>query len=282
MEHDTLTVRVVPQDSGTNDETQLIGQQEETLTGWIAAVFSFLSAIRISIISVPIGTLAGIVAAPMWLPSLRRFRGATVLAITILVAVAWGIILTVQQAPFNGGTSTSVLIAFSFLSIFILTGYGTLLWAREHLNERAIALAAGAGLLLTNILNGSAFSATDPWKFGLGLPISVLVLALALGTSRWQVTLGALIALAGTNALLDSRSAFATCVLAAFLFVAQRYWSRGTRASLKSRIMSLLLVVLTAAIALYQITSHLLMAGYLGEEAQQRSRMQQELSLIHI
>ena len=133
-------------------------------------------------------------------------------------------------------------------------------------------------MLLTNVLNQSAFSPINPWKFGLSIPVSVIILAWAAGTRRWQTTFVALLVLGTANVLLDSRAAFATCVLSALLFVAQRWWKSEDEASIRRRAMSFFFVAVTAAAALYQIASHLLMAGYLGEEAQQRTIAQQELS----
>lgn len=248
------------------------------LTCWTARVVTFLSAVRISIASAPIGVLGALAAAPMWLPSLRHYRGAIVLSIGLLVATAWGAALTVRESPFNGGTSTNNLLENSFLLILILTGSGVLMWSREHLSDRSIGVAVGLGFLLTNILNGTASHSVNPWKFGLAIPVSIIALALVSDSRRWQPTFAALTLLALANVVLDSRAAFAICALAALLFMAQRHWSVRTGASIRARAVSLLLAALAAAAALYQVASHLLMAGYLGEEAQQRSIMQEELS----
>lgn len=244
----------------------------------ISASVVFLTAIRTYFASVPLGLMVGLATAPMWISSLRRYRGALTLAIAVLVAVAWGIALTAQQEPFNGGTSYGALLANSLLPVFILTGTGALLWGREHLSDRTIGISIGLGLLMTNILNGSITSSENPWKFGVALPLSVILLSISTGFRRWQWTLAVLLLLGALNAGLDSRSAFATCILAALLYVAQRQWSKRSRGSIWARALSLLLVGIAAATVLYQVASHLLMAGYLGGDAQQRSIMQDELA----
>ena len=251
----------------------------DPLTRRIAHAAVFLTAIRTTVVaSIPFGVAVGSVCAPMWLPSLRRYRGAAALAVTIVTAVIWGIILTYQQAPFNGRTDTSVMVSYSFLIIFTLIGYGTILWAREHLSERTIGIAAGLGMLVTNVLNQSIFSPINPWKFGISLPITVIVLALVSGTRRWQTTFVALLFLGVLNVLFDSRSAFGICALSALLVLSQRWWAREGTTSIRARATSFFLMAITAAAVLYQVASHLLMSGYLGEEAQQRSIAQQELS----
>lgn len=268
---------MTPQDDDTLHRKQA-SAASDPLTQKISGAAVLLTAIRTSVASVPIGVIAGLAAAPMWLPSLRRYRGAIPLGITLLLAVAWGIALTAQQEPFNGGTSSDALFANSLLPVLILTGTGVLLWAREHLSLRAVGVAIGLGLLVTNTLNGSITATDNPWKYGIALPLSVILLAISAGFRHWQWTLALLLLLGGLNASLDSRSAFATCALAALLYVAQRQWSKRSGGSIRARALSLLLAGLAATAVLYQVTSHLLMAGYLGEEAQQRSIMQEELA----
>lgn len=268
---------MIPEDEDTLNRNQAF-TGSDSVTRSIAAAAVFLTAVRTSLASVPIGVMAGLATAPMWISSLRRFRGALILAIFLLFAVAWGIALTAQQEPFNGGTSSGTLLANSLLPVFILTGMGALLWAREHLSDRAVGVSLGIGLLVTNTLNGSITASDNPWKFGMAFPLSVILLAISAGFHRWQWTLVTLLFLGALNAGLDSRSAFATCALAALLYMAQRQWSRRSGGSIRARAVSLLLAGLAAAAVLYQVTSHLLMAGYLGEEAQERSIMQDELA----
>ncbi|MFT3945113.1 MAG: hypothetical protein QM705_15000 [Ancrocorticia sp.] len=251
----------------------------DVVTQRVAQASVFLTALRYTVaVPIPFGVLVGVACAPMWLASLRRYRGAVLLAVMIVSSVIWGVILTYQQAPFNGGTDSRVMMTFSLLIIFTLVGFGTILWAREHLSERAIGIAVGLGMLATNILNKSAISSVNPWKFGISLPLSVIILAYVAGSRRWQTTVIALLALGAVNVLFDSRSAFATCVLAALLMLAQRWWGRADASTVRSRAISLFLVAVTSAAVLYQVTSHLLMSGFLGEEAQQRSIAQQELA----
>lgn len=268
---------MLPQDDDTLHRKQATSASDAA-TQKISGAAVFLTAVRTSVASVPIGVMAGLATAPMWLPSLRRYRGALTLALTLMLAVAWGIVLTAQQEPFNGGTSSYALFANSLLPVFILTGTGALLWAREHLSGRTIGISLGLGLLVTNTLNGSITASENPWKFGIALPLSIILLAIAAGFRHWYVTLAALLLLAGLNAGLDSRSAFATCALAALLYVAQRQWSRRSGGSIRARAVSLLLAGLAVTAVLYQVIAHLLMAGYLGEEAQQRSIMQEDLA----
>lgn len=250
----------------------------DSLTRSSACAVALLVAIRTTVASIPISAVVGLAAAPMWIPSLRRFRGGIVLASMLIVTVAWGIALTKLQEPLNGGTSARTMLSISLLPVIILCGTGALLWAREHLSVRAVGLAAGSGLVLAGVLGGSISASGFQWKSGLAIPLSVVVLALAAGARRWQAGLVVLVLLAVTNVLLDARSAFAICALTALLYLAQRSWSKRSGGSVRARAVSLLLAAAAAAAALYQAISHLLMSGYLGEEAQQRSIMQEELS----
>lgn len=254
------------------------GTASESLTRPTAIAVAVLVTIRTTIASIPIGVMAGLAAAPMWIPSLRRYRGGVILASMLVISVAWGIALTKLQEPLNGGTSTRILLSHSLLLVFILSGSGVLLWAREHLSERAVGLAAGSGLVITSALSGAVSPSGIQWKAGLAIPLSVVVLALVAGARRWQFGIVALLILSATNVLLDSRSAFAICALAALLYLAQRSWSKPSNGSIRARALSLLLAAVVTAAALYKATAHLLMTGYLGEEAQQRSMMQEELS----
>lgn len=250
----------------------------DPLTPMTARATVFLTAVRTPFASIPLGIFAGLVTAPMWLSSLRRYRGALLLTLAIIVATVWGIVLTEIQAPFNGGTSSQTLLSFSFLPIYILTGTGALLWAREHLSETTVGIMSGLGILVTNIMNRAVLSPENPWKFGIALPVTIIALSVVAGSERWQPTVATLAILGSANALLDSRSAVAICALSMLLFVAQRQWSKHSGGSVRARAFSLLLLAVTASAVLYQVISYLLMAGYLGEEAQQRSIAQVDLS----
>lgn len=241
----------------------------------VAGALVGLTTLRISApMGTTLGGLAGLATSPLWLPAAKLYRDAvTVLALsaTSLLLGAW---LTWQHEATHA-TSTENLVANSFLLVVIVSVAGSIWWARTMLSLRAIGILAGLGMLATAIAQ-SGLSGANPWKTHLAVPVSIILLSV-FHQRRKSIEVAALLGLAVVNAGLDSRSAFATCLLAAFLVAAQAVWSRGG-GSIRQRALSISLAIGAAASALYMIGTHLLFAGYLGEEARDRSLMQQELA----
>lgn len=221
----------------------------------------------------PMATTSGLVVTvlllPVWLPVLRRYRGGVPLAVLVVVGLVCGLLLARRAA---GGHGFAPLEAAATAGA-VLTGLGTvglLLWARTVLPVRPLATAFGVGMLVHGLLriSGSA----NPFKFELSLPLTIIVLSLALGRRRPGASVTALGVLGLLNIVNDARSAFAFCLAAAGLVLWQaRPTSRTGRAVRWGRGA---LLVGTAGATAYALLTDLLLSGALGSGLQARTATQ--------
>ncbi len=206
---------------------------------------------------------------PVWFPLLRLYRGATNFMILGLLAVAAGILLT-QLARIDHSVSTSAMLAYSFLMLGLLFGVGLVLWARTLLSDAAVSVWFGIGLL-AGISPSSAAFASNPWRFGFSVAVTVVALGLAqLSGKRW-VELTALLVLAAASGLTDARSSFAILLLTALLVA----WQMRSRSSTRrGSALKALLAVAAIGVVVFSVGQALILEGFLGQATQERSQAQ--------
>jgi hypothetical protein len=239
----------------------------------VALTATFGAAISVFVVSgLRLGGAIGLLLAPLWIPSLGRYRRGRSFIVLGLVTWVSGFVLT-------GANRGSLFVndanaRFQSLDVLgFLAVVGLLLWARTALSTRTVGLVYGAGLLVSIPLNLSAASA-NYWKFALGLPITMLLLSM-LSRRRprlWPELLG-LSLLLFISSVLDSRSFAAALAFAVGLVV----WQKRPAARSPARWWGWSALVLAAvAVGLYFIGTALLVNGALGEATQQRTVHQVE------
>lgn len=209
---------------------------------------------------------------PVWWSAPRRFVGARGLLLLGGLAVASGVWLTAVSSA-SHAISPVVLRANLLLVVGGFCAIGLLLWARTVLPLRTVAVSTAAGLVLR--IGLEPINPANPWKYNFSYAVTVLALGLVVRKRPRPVEIVLLLALAAVCMLNDSRSAFATLVLAALLVAYQlRPTTLGRRSS------ALATVALFAGIAacVYSVGTTLILEGYLGAETQQRSQEQVQTS----
>lgn len=262
----------------------LVSDRRTTAPASGAEVFNLVCALGATFLTgfrypLGYGVTAGLVVAlvllPVWVTSLRRFRGATlVVGLGALVALA-GVWLTVFGSEQR---TVEVLLAFSTTATYlsVVGGAGVLLWARTHLSLHTTGIVFGVGFLLSQLAYRGQWGA-NPWKFALVVPIAVISLSWAAGLRRRMVEVLVLTALAAASVVQDSRSAIGLFVLAALLTLWQAVpFGAGVRP--RARAWRLVLLAAAVAAAVYNVGSAAAVEGYLGSAAQQRSISQMETS----
>ncbi|RIJ51510.1 hypothetical protein DZG00_08615 [Clavibacter lycopersici] len=216
-----------------------------------------------------LGHVIGVVLAPLWLPVLLRHRGAPVLALLVVAAVAAGAWLTGFSAADHDVSSTEA-VSSSVLILGVLVGVGVLVWARTLMPDASVAVWFGVGMVIGINPDSTLFS-TNVWKFGLAVPVAVLLLALAWRSGRrWvaPVVLVVLVVLAGVN---DARSELAILLLVLLVVL----WNlRPTASRPRASIGTTLLGLGGLALVVYQGGQALILEGYLGEATRQRTEAQ--------
>ncbi|MCV2396353.1 hypothetical protein OEB99_18740 [Actinotalea sp. M2MS4P-6] len=235
-------------------------------TAFVAIV---IIAARLPIMmNVTFGSVVAAALAPVWVPTLARYRGVRLLMGALLLAAASGIWLT-KWASIDHATSTSLMLATTVTLLNVGLGTGVVLWARTIMSRAAIGIAFGIGLV-AGISTGGRF-AENPWRFGFAAPVIILALSFAWYSRRRWLEVGLAGLLAAITALSGGRS------LAAMLFVAAvvTMWNslprpRTPRGS-RMRIAAMLALL---GFAVYQVGLGLILDGYLGENTQQRTAEQ--------
>ncbi|WP_149202326.1 hypothetical protein [Actinotalea subterranea] len=240
----------------------------------VAALAVVLTAVRFEVhLSITLGTLLGVALAPVWIGSLRRFRGASLLMGLGAAALVAGVWLTEVSAA-DRRTSDRLLLVSVVLVLNLLVGTGVLLWARTLLPDALVAVLYGVGMLAG--ISGEGRFAENPWRFGFSVPLTVLLLGLTWYLRRKWLGVAAALALGAVSALNDGRSTFAMLVLTAVL-VAWRAGPRPTSGRRRSTLRSMSLV-LALGFAVYNLGQGLILDGYLGESTQQRTAAQMATS----
>lgn len=214
-----------------------------------------------------VATILVLALAPVILPAVRRFRGGTALLGGWLATIAAGLVLAFVSSADH--TVVPHLTRDTSLHLLgIALGVPAVLWARTMLRDGEVALLFGAGMLLSA---GANLSASNPWKFSLAVPVSIVLLALAWLTGRWLVEAAALGVVAALSVVNDSRSMFGLAVMAGALVVWQAGLSRWSRRGTAVRTFVLLAVL---GVGAYQLGQALALEGVLGTAAAERSERQ--------
>ena len=218
--------------------------------------------------SVTIGDIVAILLVPIWITSLRRYRGAVLFACAGLLALASGLALS-KWARIDHNVSSGIAASALMLLLGIICGAGFVLWSRGVLTVSQIGVWYGLGLLTDVARRHHLALTTDGWKHGFAVAAGVLVLAVAHRMKlRRTAELVALAALAILSIGLGARSYFATFLLTLMVIA----WLNRPR-TLSHRASWTWTAALLGglAIGIYYLGSTLLVNGYLGRAAQAKS-----------
>lgn len=220
---------------------------------------------------ITIGYVAALAVLPVWAPALRRYGGYPMFFFLGAASLIAGFILS-NSSSSNHQIDQSKLIINATLLVGLLLTAGVVLWARQLMPDWLVCAAYGLGMFLGVPKGGDVL--INPWKFGYSLPVIVLVLSVAaLMITRFRmrrpwVELLALAVLAAYSGLNDSRSLFAMLALVAVLVMWQML---PAGKNLRRAIYGTVLTAVAVIIITYEVGSALLVDGYLGAAAQQRS-----------
>jgi hypothetical protein len=236
----------------------------------LAVVVLLLLAMRIELShGLTVGYLAAAVLAPLWLATVRRFRGALMLLATGVVALVSGLWLTLLAAS-NHPSSPGQALTLSVSLGGVLCGICFVLWCRTVLTDAQVALWFGAGLLL-GVTPTSELYLSNPWRFGYSVALTVIVLALARQSGRRWLEFVAVAVFTVIAAVTDARSTFAILLFTGLLVLWQMRPGRRTRSGSAVRVVMALGVL---AIVVYNLGQALILDGALGQETQLRSSAQ--------
>ena len=179
----------------------------------------------------------------------------------------------VRNTPFVDYSRGWAKITFTMINF-------TALYMLLHNSRRRLvlfALGAVIGGYLHHTLNPAPAALSDPWKFGLALPVTLL---LVLGAQRgFERNAPRLVSLflffaAGLNLVMGFRSLSGICfVTAMFLFVQSRQSRPGARIS-RGRLIIITMIGIIGAIGFLEFYSYAARDGLLGAQAERKYKTQ--------
>jgi hypothetical protein len=221
-----------------------------------------------------LGGILSILMAPLWVPVLRQYRGARPLLLLGALTVASGLVLSELAKP-EHTVGRGASLDDTMLMVNSLTGIAVVLWSRRTLSPAWLGFWYGLGLIASLAVSPDSAFSTNPWKYGAAVAVAVVALSFV-NRPRWRSwQLAVLIVLALISVTSDSRSYFATFLLAGILVVWQgrpRVLSRRASWTWTAAMMGGLAVVI------YYLGTTLLVGGYLGKAAQERTVAQIDTS----
>jgi hypothetical protein len=182
------------------------------------------------------------------------------------------------------GDSTAEIVARTAAGAFLGISVLVLQLLNTTLDEYKIVIVwFSLGLLLASLVQPSVYVVEAPWKFGYGLPATMLALVLA-GKFRKRFA-GAvlLVMVAALNLALDYRSLAVVCLLSV-VFGWRQLGAAAPSPHRKAtgRAALLLLVSVGAVLALGSVYSALASSGALGPTAQYRYELQGQGGLVSL
>lgn len=237
----------------------------------VAIMATALIAAQVDVrLNLQLGHLVAMALTPLWLTHLSRYRHAVLLVVLLAVSVVSGGVLTYVMAG-PEGFSLRLMAERSILLVGVAVSVGVLVWCRSLAGWRTMAITFGMGMILGLPFNIS--SAENQWRFTYSIPIAILLLALTSAIPRRvlpQVLV--CVALAVVGLLNDSRSNSSMLLLAAMavLWQTMDHRLRGGRHG------AFMLAVWGAVV--FILVRATILGGYLGQEVQQRTQAQVELT----
>jgi hypothetical protein len=249
-------------------------EQLRTLERWLAAVVLLALGVRYLL---PRGAGSGlflaVFSAPMWISRLKQYHWARFYVAFGGLTVVWGLILTATAAT-DHRVSPHNAYGTTFLLLEIVTGVGVIVWARTLLPTWQVGTIYAAGLLIHAKLYPGSLGATNPLKFNWILPLAVLAFSLAFQANRWiQAAMAAILGVAA--AAVDARAVFGTALIT---LVVLAWQLRPTTMNHRVQWGWTAATLVALGFAVYNLATTLLINGYLGSEAQERSVAQVERS----
>lgn len=217
-----------------------------------------------------IGYFVAFLLIPLWWGLTRRLVTPRVLGVLAGVGVLTGWLMQWIHTPDHAVESTlAVIVSVELIGVFCAAA--TLWWAIRTAGLGWTMVSFGVGMLAFVDTSGARF-ASGPWRFGFALPVTVIVMGLAVIIGKRWLEVVLLVLLCVPTVLAGSRSLSAILLLALVMIAVG--WARGGRLRKRTSVLVTAGVVGALTAVILSLGQALLLEGYLGQEAQERTEWQ--------
>lgn len=270
------TGRVFPATDGLRRAT---GLRTRTASLERAVAYFIVVASQIPIGSSQFLRLSLVVIVPLLPVFLTEWvRGAKEKRILLLVflCIVSGLLLALKNVDQSRSWDSWSALSESVLPLVLVVAAAGLNWSCKVLGMKQFLILWAASAAVFAPLMGGRFL-ENPWKFGLALPISLLVIVLVGQRSSRMVTL-AIVALMAVSASLSFRSWLLVLGLALLIHLFRTTANTGSRTKVRWQKISLVVTLGFATIIGGNVMSDLALQGYLGTYAQTRTQQSIDVS----
>lgn len=243
-----------------------------TAEAGVAYVLVFVIALRYRLpLEISSAFVAAVVALPVTIRVIRRYRGAMTISVLSVAAAISGLILTATAAErmLQVNEILALQKTIGILSVAVVTL--ALLWARSVIGIRNVVLVFAVGMIGAVAVAG--VDPSNPWKASFSLPLALLLLSLPWVYARRLPQAAIAIALAGVSAAADSRSAAALLLIAAALTFSQARVKTGVTPTI-TRVAGMTVRLALIGVGAFYAIQAAFVEGALGEAVQERTESQ--------
>ena len=223
-----------------------------------------------------VGDCIALVSVPITWTAVRKARRFSLLLVLSILAAGTAYIMSllaessfVVEAWARRVTTLSLLAVPCAVAVFV--------WGARRLGTRRAALAVGFGMFLDSL--PLLQTSSNPWKFGVGAAVTIMVLSLVADRRR-LVQIAALLVLSAVFLVSDSRStlSFLAIILGTVIWQALASWARWHVPTPRRLAVSQILVLAVVGIVAMAGVVMASESGTLGEDAQNRTIAQSSSS----
>lgn len=234
----------------------------------LAVGLVFFLGSRVTVLGLPVALLLAGAVLPVWWGVARKVPFLPqILALGVLAVVCGCVAALLRPAP--RGLVVRDLIAQSTLVLTVVIGAALIVWLRELRSAPFAALVFGLGSFLAIRPNPGVLE--DPWRFGFAVPVIIVVLAWGSGRRRPALEVGAAVVLLVVMAASGARSRTGVILVVTLLLLVQA-WGAPRRGG--AAVVRVLVLIAGGGLATYQLGQAVILEGYLGVAAQERSAAQ--------
>lgn len=217
-----------------------------------------------------LGYFLSFLLAPLWMGHVRRLVSARILYALVLVGIASGVLLQWWNSQ-DHQVDTELAIINTVEILGVVSCAGAMLWVVKKVGVGWALVSFGLAMVIF-VDRSSDLYDSGPWRYGYALPVTIVALGLSVfAAKRWFEFLAVAVLTVAAIAT-GARSVFGILLLTGVMLVI--HWARGRGLRRRSSVLLTGGVIVALAASVLMLGQAMMLDGYLGEQAQERTTAQ--------